>query len=168
MLVRILPLSLLAVVLFLVVACTTPDESGGRTDLQGSDTPATQVSPDDNLLPTAVDATVPTRFPMRTSPPLVSAQPGGVQASSLGPSVPPGALEENIYPYYNGPSFDRDEIVPVYTPSFLTVGESHFDPDEMVIGLSINQDSRAYPVGMLQVREMVNDVVGGVPVLVTW
>ena len=30
------------------------------------------------------------------------------------------------------------------------------------------QDYRAYPVGMLAAREIVNDVVGGMPILVTW
>ena len=36
------------------------------------------------------------------------------------------------------------------------------------MGVEINGESKAYPVGPLNYREMVNDVVGGVPVLVTW
>jgi hypothetical protein len=42
------------------------------------------------------------------------------------------------------------------------------DSRELVIGVEINCESRAYPVGPLNRREMVNDVVGGVPILVTW
>jgi hypothetical protein len=38
----------------------------------------------------------------------------------------------------------------------------------MVMGLEINGDARAYPTGMLRAREMVNDEVGGTPVLVSW
>ena len=40
--------------------------------------------------------------------------------------------------------------------------------DELVIGLVIGGEARAYPVTTLNRREMVNDVVGGTPVLVTW
>ena len=36
------------------------------------------------------------------------------------------------------------------------------------MGLAINGEAKAYPVEVLNFREMVNDVVGGVPVLVTW
>ncbi len=39
---------------------------------------------------------------------------------------------------------------------------------DLVIGVAINGESKAYPVGTLNFREMVNDVVGGVPILVTW
>ena len=39
---------------------------------------------------------------------------------------------------------------------------------EAVIGVSIGGDSRAYPVVMLSRHEIVNDVVGGVPLAVTW
>ena len=41
-------------------------------------------------------------------------------------------------------------------------------PEELVIGLSINGDSRAYPINILSRHEIVNDVVGGKPVAVTW
>jgi len=62
----------------------------------------------------------------------------------------------------------RDAIEPIYTPKFVTPNESTLQPDEIVMGLTINGDSRAYPTGLLRVREMVNDEVGGTPVLVTW
>ena len=41
-------------------------------------------------------------------------------------------------------------------------------PDELVLGLSINGDTRAYSIPMLSAHEIVNDVVGGVPVAITW
>lgn len=37
-----------------------------------------------------------------------------------------------------------------------------------MIGLSLNGDAQAYPVAILPFLEMVNDDVGGIPVLVTW
>jgi hypothetical protein len=42
------------------------------------------------------------------------------------------------------------------------------EPDEQVLALSINGESRAYSVPLLSRHEIVNDVVGGVPVAVTW
>lgn len=63
---------------------------------------------------------------------------------------------------------DRDDIAPIYDPSFVPVSQSGLQPDEMVIGVSIDGDSRAYPIRYLRWREMVNDEVGGIPILVTW
>jgi hypothetical protein len=40
--------------------------------------------------------------------------------------------------------------------------------DERVIGLAHNGDFRAYPIKILSAHEIVNDIVGGTPVCVTW
>ncbi len=62
----------------------------------------------------------------------------------------------------------HDLILPIYEPEFVPHAQSNLDPSDVVIALSIDGDSRAYPVRILNHREMVNDVVGGVPILVTW
>jgi len=62
----------------------------------------------------------------------------------------------------------RDGIRPIYDPNFVEASSVDLNPDELVMGLEINGDTRAYPVGILRHREMVNDIVGGSPVLVTW
>ena len=63
-----------------------------------------------------------------------------------------------------------DAIPAILSPDFVTSGEAErwMEPDEQVLGLSINGDNRAYSVRMLSRHEIVNDVVGGVPVAVTW
>ena len=63
-----------------------------------------------------------------------------------------------------------DGIPAILDPLFVSAGEADgaMEPDEQVLGLSINGDSRAYSVRMLSRHEIVNDVVGGVPVAVTW
>ncbi len=61
-----------------------------------------------------------------------------------------------------------DAILPVYDPVFATSAEIDLHEDDLVIGVDIGSDARAYPVRMLRRREMVNDIVGGVPILVTW
>lgn len=72
------------------------------------------------------------------------------------------------YVDYERDRIPRDAISPIYSPEFVESAESVLEPEELVMGLAINGDARAYPVGMLRVREMVNDEVGGTPVLVTW
>ena len=60
-----------------------------------------------------------------------------------------------------------DGIPAILEPDFVTApaAEAWMEP---VLGLSINGDHRAYSVRMLSRHEIVNDVVGGVPVAVTW
>ncbi len=62
----------------------------------------------------------------------------------------------------------RDSIEPIYDPRFVSPDEADLEPGELVMGVSINGDSRAYPIRYLRWREMVNDEVGGIPILVTW
>jgi hypothetical protein len=62
----------------------------------------------------------------------------------------------------------RDAIFPVYNPEFAPANEAPYDDDELVIGVAINGEAKAYAIGPLNGREMVNDTLGGVPILVTW
>ena len=64
----------------------------------------------------------------------------------------------------------KDAIPAIDEPSFLTAPEAAGRmPDEsLVIGLSIDGDHRAYATAFLSRHEIVNDVVGGRAVAVTW
>ncbi len=64
----------------------------------------------------------------------------------------------------------RDGIRPIDTPRFVDVSE---DPQYMrrtapVISVEIDGDARAYPLAILTQHEIVNDVVGGTSVTVTY
>ena len=63
-----------------------------------------------------------------------------------------------------------DAIPAILDPKLVTASEAEasMDLDEQVLGLSINGEHRAYSIRMLSRHEIVNDVVGGVPVAVTW
>lgn len=63
---------------------------------------------------------------------------------------------------------ETDEIEPVYDPVFETAGRTRLGDEQLVMGVAINGEAKAYPISILHIREMVNDVVGGTPVLVTW
>ncbi|KTG21932.1 DUF3179 domain-containing protein [Haloferax profundi] len=60
----------------------------------------------------------------------------------------------------------RDAIPSVDDPTFT---ETYGGPDDdEVISLTVDGETRAYPVRYLHYHEIVNDVVSGVPVAVTW
>lgn len=64
----------------------------------------------------------------------------------------------------------RDGIPAIDDPVFVSLAEAseRFAPTEPVIGLEINGEARAYPLQVLTWHEIANDVVGGVPVAVTY
>ena len=67
-----------------------------------------------------------------------------------------------------GKKLGKDDIRPIYDPVMVTVQESPMLDSDFVLGLEINGEAHAYPIRLLNGREMVNDVVGGVPILATW
>jgi hypothetical protein len=63
----------------------------------------------------------------------------------------------------------KDGIFPIDHPLFKVASEDkEVAANEPVIGLEINGDARAYPQRILIWHEIVNDVVGGTPVTVTY
>jgi len=64
----------------------------------------------------------------------------------------------------------RDGIPPIDEPKFIdfTEADRYLGKLEPVISLELNGDVRAYPLSILTWHEIVNDVVGGVPVAVTF
>ena len=65
-----------------------------------------------------------------------------------------------------GPS--KDGIPAIDDPVFKPIDEVDLPDREPVIGLRIGDDIRAYPLRILMWHEIVNDVVDGVPVVVTF
>lgn len=62
----------------------------------------------------------------------------------------------------------KDGIPALDSPQFVSADETEFGDDELIIGLEINGEARAYPYAILNWHEIVNDLVGGVPVAVTY
>ena len=63
-----------------------------------------------------------------------------------------------------------DAIPAILEPEFVSVevADEELEDHNLVLGLSINDDHRAYSIPTLSAHEIVNDVVGGKPVAVTW
>jgi hypothetical protein len=64
----------------------------------------------------------------------------------------------------------KDGIPAIFDPGFVTaeVASEWLRSDDQVIGVSINGEHRAYGTAFLSNREVVNDTVGGRPIMVTW
>ena len=63
----------------------------------------------------------------------------------------------------------RDQIPPVTDPKYIQAADGkELGPMEPVISVIINGDARAYPLRILLWHEIVNETIGGVPVLVSY
>jgi hypothetical protein len=61
-----------------------------------------------------------------------------------------------------------DGIRPIYDPEFAIAAEAPLDDEELVLAISLDGEAKAYPISVLQGREMVNDELAGIPILATW
>lgn len=63
----------------------------------------------------------------------------------------------------------RDGIPSLERPAFVSAGDANFLKNrDRVLGLSLNGVTRAYPIRILNYHEIVNDVVSGEPVVITF
>ena len=59
----------------------------------------------------------------------------------------------------------RDKIPAIREPKALAAAEATFLlEDDRVLGVVVGEEARAYPIRILEQHEMVNDVLGGVPI----
>jgi len=57
---------------------------------------------------------------------------------------------------------------PVDSPQFQTQAESKLDKGEMILAVRYGSDARAYPILQMAYHHVLNDVVEGVPIAVTY
>ncbi|MEE9428922.1 MAG: DUF3179 domain-containing protein [Paracoccaceae bacterium] len=63
----------------------------------------------------------------------------------------------------------RDSIPPIDNPKYVNVQQSdQYGDFEPVISVTIGDDARAYPLQLMLWHEIVNDVIGGKPLLITY
>ena len=64
----------------------------------------------------------------------------------------------------------RDGIPPIDNPQFVSIDEADqwLEDQEPVFVVTVNEETRAYPLQIMTWHEIVNDEVGGVPVAVTF
>lgn len=63
----------------------------------------------------------------------------------------------------------KDGIPALTNPRHVKArGATYLAPDDLVLGISINGDHRAYPLRIMDWHEMTNDVVGGTPIAISY
>ncbi|MBI4178435.1 DUF3179 domain-containing protein [bacterium] len=63
----------------------------------------------------------------------------------------------------------RDGIPAIFRPEFdLASDAAWLAPSDRVLSIEIDSDARAYPIRILNWHEIVNDIVGGVPVVISF
>ena len=163
------------VALCLFGAACSSEESEARPVAAAQPTPAPAP---ENVSPT------PTSSPPTATPAPTAVPPTAIPAPSPTASVPPTATAAaptaTAEPEDEGLEIvtllPKDAIPAILDPKFLSVEEADEklmtrmgSPDDaLVLGLSINGDSRAYYIPTLSSVEIVNDTVGGQPLAVTW
>jgi hypothetical protein len=87
---------------------------------------------------------------------------------ALRPSATPKATESSQYRIIT--VLPRDAIQAIDKPEFYPVAEADLEyaPEELVLGVSLGGESRAYSTVLLDRHEIVNDTVGGRKIAVTW
>jgi len=57
---------------------------------------------------------------------------------------------------------------PIDSPQFEAESTSKLDGKEMILAVRYGADARAYPISQMAYHHILNDVVGGVPIAVTY
>ena len=155
---RFLLLSALACASVFAAACSPPDT--GQTAPPTAD-PAASAPADTQ---TAASA------PADTPAPSSDADPARDPWSEDSDAFDATSIMERGKRYEITSVLPKDAIPAIFDPDFLPADTANlqYRDTDLVIGVSIDGDHRAYHVAYLSAREIVNDVVGGKPIAVTW
>jgi hypothetical protein len=84
------------------------------------------------------------------------------------PPLPTRTVEPTDYEIITLLPFDA--IPSIDQPRFYDAQEAdqEYEDQELVIGVVVDGEARAYPIDLLSRHEIVNDIIGGHPIAVTW
>ena len=127
-------------------------------------TPSPSPQPSDSPVPAMATPThAATPGPASTSTPTPESTPAPTATVEHSPAATPTG--DDVAESYQR----RSPFVPLYNPEFIAPEQATFlTPDDRVLGLTINGESRAYPLRMMTYHHIANDTIAGRPVLVTF
>lgn len=134
------------------VTATSKDLASPKPNPQGAATSQDQPSAESNPQETATSEALPDLPSPESNP-----QP-----------APTNVRIEDDKEYFVPRMLGFDAIRPVYDPIFAPADEAALNDDELVMGVAIDGQAKAYPVIVLHFREMVDNELAGWPILVTW
>ena len=89
-----------------------------------------------------------------------------------GPGEPRFDVTKHIIPLHAIAigALSKNSIPALINPRFVTVSQAdkQLKSSDRVLGVVVNRKSKAYPVRILNWHELVNDTLGGEPILVSW
>ena len=62
----------------------------------------------------------------------------------------------------------KDAKLALVRPSFVSADEAGLPAGVSVVGVSVEGEHRAYPLYVLKNHQVVNDLLGGVPIAASW
>ena len=79
-------------------------------------------------------------------------------------------LTEEDYDAHARQVVPRDKFPVLFDPKLASVAQADkvLEDDELVIGVTVGDEAKAYPVHVMGVHELVNDVCGDVPIAASW
>ncbi|HAV77280.1 MAG TPA: hypothetical protein DCX53_07990 [Anaerolineae bacterium] len=89
-------------------------------------------------------------------------------AKTLAPGVTPNVRVEDAAEYQVPYMLGFDGIPPIYEPQFVSAKNSPLTDDDLIMGVALDGEAKAYPVAVLRSREMVIDDLAGWYILVSW
>lgn len=160
-----------------IAATAAPAAASAPAPVTAVSTPTTApptasavIPPQTQPAPTPAAAVV-TATPIPT-PPAAGDWEQELRAAGLYPGEWQTDFSKRSVPYaeiFSG-GVPRDGIPPLDNPNFTTVADADewLEAQEPVIAFERNGEAKAYPLQILTWHEIVNDTVGGVPVLATF
>lgn len=157
-----------AVLGLLLTACAMT--AGPSTNDNPTDTPVPTRTPEPTESPAPAELT-PTPEPTQAEPPADTPEPA---------DRPPSGAESQFTTDFTKHSVPYDEILSggppkdgipaIDAPVFVSVerADEWIEPQEPVILVEVGDLAKAYPIQILMWHEIVNDVIGGTPVAVTF
>lgn len=130
----------------------------------------TPPSPDPTPIPKptpSLTSTPPPSTPTTAAPTPITSTPTPTATATAQPTPAPQDAFDDLNVITLLP---KDGIPAILEPTFLSAAEAwdQYLPDELVLGVSINGEHKAYSVPYLSNREIVNDELGGVAIAATW
>ncbi len=151
------------------MGCTAEPLEPSPTEVESTTTPSTsgtlQPSPTVQSPTATASVATPTTETSTTIPPTASPT-----SSPQEPSVTP-TFERIQRDLDIVTLLPFDAIPAINDPTFFETVEDAdraYGEDELILGVEIDGDARAYSVPLLSSHEIVNDIVGGHPIAVTW
>lgn len=95
----------------------------------------------------------------------------GEEAPTGAPAAPHAVdIEVGVGPYERKHFYlERDRFLPADGPRMVKPDDAaHVLPEDEVFGVVVGGEARAYPVTMLSYHHVVNDVIQGIPVAITY